>query len=153
MRYAKTTLLSGLLFLLLAAPALGDAACPTWQAERDVRQARRAHARAERRLAEAKRVLAATRTYSAAYGANVGRWTRLARRVGWQWGCFPTLMLVIDRESGGDPHAANPTSSARGLVQLMGIHWEGRFDPFDPRANLSYGLKLYRGSGWSPWSM
>lgn len=62
-------------------------------------------------------------------------------------------MYVIERESGGDPHAANPASSASGLLQLMSIHWAGRGDPFDPRFNLSYGLRLWRGSGWSPWSL
>lgn len=62
-------------------------------------------------------------------------------------------MLIVDRESGGDPHAANPVSSARGLLQLMSIHWAGRGDPLDPRWNLAYGLKLYRGSGWAPWAM
>jgi hypothetical protein len=62
-------------------------------------------------------------------------------------------MYVIDRESGGDPLAKNPASSASGLTQLMSIHWAGRFSPFDPRANLAYALRLYRGSGWSPWSL
>jgi soluble lytic murein transglycosylase-like protein len=61
-------------------------------------------------------------------------------------------MYVIDRESGGDPNAQNP-SSASGLLQLMSIHWSGRFDPFKPKANLSYGYKLYRGSGWAPWAL
>ena len=31
--------------------------------------------------------------------------------------------------------------------------WDGRwsFDPFDPRLNLAYGLKVKRLSGWSAW--
>lgn len=33
----------------------------------------------------------------------------------------------------------------------MSIHWAGKFDPMDPRKNLSYGLKLWRGSAWAPW--
>jgi hypothetical protein len=63
-----------------------------------------------------------------------------------------TLCLVIDRESGGDPSAANPASSASGLLQLMSVHWAGKFSPFVARPNLAYGLKLWRGSGWSPWA-
>ena len=136
-----------------AAPCLGADACPAWRAERDVKEAKRALVRAEKRLAEAKRVLSATRSYSGAYGTSVGRWTRLSRRVGWPWAQFPTLMLVIDRESGGHADAKNPASSASGLLQLMSIHWAGKFDPMDPQKNLAYGLKLWRGSGWTPWAL
>jgi soluble lytic murein transglycosylase-like protein len=61
-------------------------------------------------------------------------------------------MFVIDRESGGDPHAQNP-SSASGLLQLMSIHWAHRFDPTNPYKNLEYGLKLWRRSSWAPWAV
>ena len=151
MKYALP--LIALAVLLFPSSSLAADACPTWRAERDVRDAKRAVNRAERRLAEAKRVLAATKTYSGTYGSSVGRWTRLSRRTGWAWTCLPTLMLIIDRESGGDPNADNPVSSASGLLQLMSIHWAGKFDPYDPQRNLAYGLKLWRGSGWAPWSL
>ena len=151
MRYALP--LITLALLLFPASALADAACPVWQAQRDVEAAKRAVSRAEHKLSEARRVLAATKTFSATYGTAVGRWTRLSRRVGWSWPSLPTLMHVIDRESGGHEDAKNPVSSASGLLQLMSIHWAGRGNPFDPHWNLSYGLKLYRGSGWSPWSL
>lgn len=140
--------------LLLPPPADASDACPTWQAARDLKAARVAHAKAEKRLAEAKRVLSATKSYSATYGSSVGRWTRLARRTGWPWPQFPTLMYVIERESGGNPSVFNyQGSGAAGLLQLAPCHYSGRFDPTDPRANLSYGLKLFRGSGWSPWAL
>ena len=132
-------------FLLTAAPALASQSCSVEQARRDVRAAKA-------RLAEAERVLTATCHYAQSYGPSVGRWVRLGRRVGWGWGQFPTLMFVIDRESGGDPHAQNP-SSASGLLQLMSIHWAGKFNPMDPEKNLTYGLKLWRGSAWQPWSL
>lgn len=153
MRYATTSLLSALLLLLFAAPALGADACPAWQAERDVRAARQALERAEKRLAEAKRVLSATRTYNAQYGTSVGRWVRLSRRVGWPWSQMPTLMYVVDRESGGNPYAKNPVSTASGLMQFLSFWWYGKWDPFDPRQNLAHGWRAVRDGGWSPWAL
>ena len=62
------------------------------------------------------------------------------------------LMFIINRESGGDPAIRNyQGSGATGLLQLMPLHWQGKFDPCNPRANLKYGAKLYRGSQWQPW--
>ena len=128
--------------------------CSVTQAKRDVAAAKRAVARAEARLREARHVLSSTRQYVSEYGSGVGRWTRLARRVGWPWPQFPTLMYVINRESGGNPAVYNyQGSGCAGLLQLAPVHYQGRFDPTRPRANLSYGLKLWRGSGWQPWSL
>ena len=156
MTYAKTTLIALVLACsggLYAAPALAvEGACPEWKAKRDVLAAKAKLRRAENDLRKARRVLAATRTYSARFGTSVGRWTRLSRRVGWPWSQLDTLMFVIDRESNGDPNVANyQGSGATGLLQLMPIHWAGKFDPRDPRKNLAYGYKLYRSSGWTPW--
>lgn len=146
-KIAVLVLVGACLLAVAGAPALASepGACSVKQARRDV-------ARAQHKLDEARRVLAATRHYSAAYGTSVGRWVRLSRRVGWTWGQFPTLMLVIDRESGGDPHAQNP-SSASGLLQLMSIHYAGRFNPLDPKRNLAYGLRLWHGSAWQAWAL
>lgn len=36
-------------------------------------------------------------------------------------------------------------------MQLLAIHWRGRFDPFDARANIAYAYRLWQSSGWSPW--
>lgn len=159
MFYAKALVIAAVIigsFLLVADAVLAaeTTAFPVWKAERAVKAARNDLRRAEQRLAEAKKVLTATRTYTALHGPAVGRWVRCSRRVGWQWSSIPTLMYVIDRESNGDPAVQNYMGSgATGLLQLMPVHWQGRFDPRDPRANLSYGYKLYRGSGWSPWGM
>jgi hypothetical protein len=148
------TLLVVLTICLAPGVASASEACPAWKAERDVEQARIALRKAERRLAEAKRILTATRGYTASFGSSVGRWVRLSRRVGWSWATMPTLMMVVDRESGGDPGVFNyQGSGCAGLLQLAPCHYEGRFSPTDPKANLSYGLKLYRGSGWSPWAL
>jgi hypothetical protein len=60
---------------------------------------------------------------------------------------------VAGCESGLDPNARNP-SGASGLFQLMPVHWEGKFDPFDPAANARYAYGLSNGgTDWySHWS-
>ena len=133
---------------LTAAEAATPGACPSWQAERDVREARQALRKAERRLAEAKRVLAATRTYSAQYCPAVGRWVRLARGVGWRYPEMPTLFMVVNRESGGDPYAVSACGTYVGLLQFSPA-WG--FDRLDPRKSLRRCLQSVRESGWVHW--
>jgi hypothetical protein len=65
---------------------------------------------------------------------------------------MPTLARIIAAESGGNPSAYNASSGCAGLLQLAPCHYRGRFDPLRPRANLACGLKLWRGSGWQPWT-
>lgn len=152
---AILVLVAGALLCAAASPAgaSGDGSCTAREAHAAVRAAERALVRAQHRLDEARHVERATRAYSCSYGTAVGRWVRLARRTGWPWPALPDLMFVIKRESGGDPRAANPTSSASGLLQLMAVHWSGRFDPFVARLNLAYGAKLWRGSRFAAWAM
>lgn len=127
---------------------------------RDARSCSQVHATVIRladRLSEARHVEDATRKYSSTYGAAVGRWVWLARDVGWPWSQMGTLMFVVHRESRGDPEAANPYSSASGLLQFLSFWYAGdnaygwSFNPESPRQSLAYGLKLWRRSGWSPW--
>ena len=70
-------------------------------------------------LRDAQRVLTATRHYESAYGINVARWVWLADDVGWPYSTWPTLMMVVERESGGSPKALNASSGAAGLLQFM----------------------------------
>jgi len=103
-----------------AGAATGTEPCGVTQAKRDVRTAHRAYVRAASRYREAQRVLSQTRTYSARYGAAVGRWLFPARRAGYAWWEMPILMRVIDRESGGNPAIPNASGSgALGLLQIM----------------------------------
>jgi hypothetical protein len=83
----------------------------------------------------------------------VGRWIGCARWAGWGWGELPMLCYVIDRESGGNPSAKNPTSSASGLLQFLSGWWAGRWDPMDPYQNLRHGYKAWCQVGWQPWSL
>jgi hypothetical protein len=147
-------LLTGVVFAAGPVPAMAaDGACSVRQAHAATHSAERALARAKARLREARHVESSTRTYGLRYGNGVGRWTRLARRTGWQWAQLPTLMFVISRESGGDPCAKNPSSTASGLLQLLAFHWSGKFNPFIPSLNLKCGLRLYKESGWLPWQV
>jgi hypothetical protein len=69
-------------------------------------------------------------------------------------------LRVIRCESGGDPLAKNPTSSASGLFQHLGSMWRSRSaaagwagaDVFDPVANVAVAAWLvYDHGGWSHW--
>ena len=60
-------------------------------------------------------------------------------------------VAIAKCESGLNPNAKNRTSSASGVMQLLAIHWRGRFDPFNARANIAYAYRLWQSSGWSPW--
>jgi hypothetical protein len=122
--------------------------------------AKRAVARAEARLSAARYVLGKTVYYSGVYGTAVGRWVRLASRH-YSRAELATVMLVVDRESGGSPLAANP-SGALGLLQLMPEWADGskdwywsqwslpaRFDRTDPRATFQHATRM----AWSNWGM
>jgi len=61
-------------------------------------------------------------------------------------------LLIIWRESGGQPGEVNPTSGCAGLFQLVPGHWRGRFDPFNPITNISLAGMLYVRRGWAPWA-
>lgn len=80
------------------------------------------------------------------YGAS--RWLPLARHAGWPASQEAALVTCIWRESRGDPRATNGICD--GLLQLHRCH--GVRNVFDPLVNLRAGLRLWRASGWSPWT-
>lgn len=70
-------------------------------------------------------------------------------------------LAIMRCESGGNPLAKNPRSSASGLFQHLGSEWDRRTygagwfqaDIFDPVANVAVAAWLvYEGGGWSHWS-
>jgi hypothetical protein len=76
----------------------------------------------------------------------------------WPAGSRQWAHNVVDRESGGDPGAQNPGSTAAGCFQLLRMHsW--RFDAtgtswaqrYDPVANTLAALHLYHEAGTRPW--
>ena len=96
---------------------------------------------------------------SPTYGAGVEQWRGLVEAY------FPAsgvtwAMRVMKCESGGDPNAKNPSSSASGLFQHLARYWDDRSakagwggsDIFDPEANIAVAAWLYSGgSGAGHW--
>jgi hypothetical protein len=76
-------------------------------------------------------------------------WADELRAVGFPESAIPTMLYIIDRESGGDPNAVNSSSGACGLTQLYPCPPGG----LDPMTNLRYAYQKYLASGFSPWSM
>ena len=119
---------------ILAYPSAWRAAALRWRAE------------ACARLAESKRLrhrlTCPARPYTAA------SWWPLARYVGWPDRAHRTFVLVVTRESHGQPGAVNRSSGATGLLQL----YPGAHRYLAPEVNLRAGLYKYRASGWAPWA-
>lgn len=110
-----------------------------------VRLARLENSRANRGTPRGSRGVA--RRSSSGY--TVEQWRPLVARYPWD---VNTALAIIRCESGGDPNARNPTSSATGLLQILG-------GPTDPAANIDLGWSMYnqpaRGGGirgWTPWN-
>jgi len=66
-------------------------------------------------------------------------------------------MNVIDRESGFDPTARNPSSGCRGLFQIGERTWYGYTNQsysnaYNPTINIKIASKIWRARGWyDPW--
>lgn len=68
-----------------------------------------------------------------------------------------TAMCIITHESGGNPDADNPRSSARGLFQVLGSLWAphyrvSRGDLYDPGINTRIARDIWENYGWGAWS-
>jgi len=83
-------------------------------------------------------------------GSGAARWMPLAKHVGWPAATLPTLRAVIHRESRGIPTATNGIH--RGLLQIRQDHSPST-NLLSAPANLVIGLRMYRRSGWTPWSL
>lgn len=122
-----------------------------------------AAAKKHRRLMLEKREAAAaaaaeattTTTNTPSYTAT-GGWADELAAVGFPASVIPTMLYIIQRESGGDPTAVYGGGSAYaggpacGLVQLFPCPGP---QALDPMTNLRYGFAKYQASGLSPWSM
>lgn len=68
-----------------------------------------------------------------------------------------TAMCIIRHESGGDPEADNPRSSATGLFQILaglwGDHYQVTHDQFtDPELNVRLARDIWDAYGWGAWT-
>ncbi len=86
---------------------------------------------------------------SPTYVSYSGGWGDELLAVGFPPEAIPTMLYIIDRESGGDPSAVNASSGACGLTQLYPCPPGG----LDPITNLTLALAKYRASGFAPWGM
>jgi soluble lytic murein transglycosylase-like protein len=118
-----------------------------------------AAAKKHRRLMREKREAAAaaeaaeatTVTTTAPSASYSGGWADELAAVGFPASVIPTMLYIIDRESGGNPDAINSSSGACGLLQLYPCYGGAAW--LDPMTNLHFGFQKYQASGLSPWSM
>lgn len=132
------------LFLVFPATAYGaSGAC-------NVKKAKKERAAALKRYKEADKIYKNTVKYTKLYGNNTGRWVKLSRKVGWQWGKMPTLMKVIFGESRGNHKIVNSLGCV-GLTQIHPCHGKSRAWLQNARNNLNFARKLAK-NGWGPWA-
>ncbi len=68
-----------------------------------------------------------------------------------------TALCIIRHESGGDPEADNPRSSATGLFQILAGTWGDFYDVTeeqftDPELNVELARDIWEGYGWGAWT-
>lgn len=92
-------------------------------------------------------------------GSNVEQWRPLVAQH------FPAseverALCIMAYESGGNPNAKNPRSSASGLFQHLARYWPDRstaagwggWSIWSPEANIAVAAWLQRTGGWGHWS-
>ena len=87
---------------------------------------------------------------------NCGGWeSEIAAR--WPAEQVGNACRIMMCESGGNPLADNPSSSASGLFQFLDSTWANRYGysravHATPNLQLDGALSLWQSSGWRPWS-
>ena len=93
------------------------------------------------------------------YSAGVEQWRPLVAAY-FRPGDVDRALRIMRCESGGNPNAKNPRSSASGLFQHLGKYWAtrsaaagyGGVSIFDPTANVAVAAWLRdQAGGWSHW--
>ena len=85
-------------------------------------------------------------------GGDVEQWRHLVAAY------FPAnqvdrALCIMAHESGGNPDAQNPRSSAAGLFQIMGFWWDTYGgDRYDPETNVAVARRVYNQQGWNAWN-
>lgn len=121
------------------------------QARKDAREAKREAAAAAEAAAEAAAAQEAAPASVPTYTTSADGWADELAAVGFPSSVIPTMLYIIDRESGGNPNAINSSSGACGLTQLYPCYGGSAW--LDPMTNLRLAYQKYQASGLSPWSM
>lgn len=87
-------------------------------------------------------------------GSNVEQWRGL---VATYFSDVDRALCIMSHESGGNPTAKNPRSSARGLFQILASLWAPHYgvsysDLYDPELNVRLAADIHAQYGWSAWS-
>lgn len=66
-------------------------------------------------------------------------------------------LCIMGYESGGNPNAKNPRSSARGLMQILASIWAPHYGItaealYDPNTNLAIAADIKANQGWTAWA-
>lgn len=83
---------------------------------------------------------------------DVERWRGLvASYGGWN---VDTMLCLMAKESGGNPNAKNPRSSATGLFQIMASVWGPEYpgNLYDPAHNVYVARQVWARQGYGAWS-
>lgn len=92
-------------------------------------------------------------------GSNVEQWRALVASY-FAASLVDHALCILQHESGGNPDAKNPTSSASGLFQHLASYWPERSSAagwggssiWDPEANTAVAAWLYNQGGWGHWT-
>lgn len=80
---------------------------------------------------------------------QVEQWRGLvASYPGWD---VDRMLRIMDCESGGNPWAKNPRSSATGLFQVMASIWHDGRDLYDPYVNIDVAHYVWTEQGYRAW--
>lgn len=92
--------------------------------------------------------------------SGVNRWVPLLLYCGMPRDQMWHALLIMDRESHGNPKAKNKHSTASGLFQFLADWWRNKktggnkWKPFDPYQNILHFVRAILGPpGWSPWAL
>lgn len=109
-----------------------------------------------RASADAPSAASQPRAPSRAIGSNVEQWRGLVA-AHFPSGEVDRALCIMGHESGGNPNAKNPRSSARGLMQILASLWAPHFGVsyealYDPETNVRIARAVWDQQGWWAWS-
>ena len=158
-RFLLGVVVGGLLFTFTAEPAFGeevenlDQWMQEWVSQADI-------GLTDQLLAELQQLKERHPWYFQPRGddsdVDVQHWRPLVAAY-WPADTVDQALCLLGLESGGDPNADNPDSTARGLFQILASLWAPHFgvspnDLFDPVVNVKLARQIYDLQGWDAWS-